>query len=421
VLAALLVVLAPVAPSGAAKERPTFALGTGEGRVWSGPFVRSASGSGCAAGNNCWTYALELEGGGLRLRVGIDHPDHHDEFALELHDPTGRTVASRSHTFLETPEIIVGEPAKGVWELAVIAQDVEASSFTLRAKLEDEVPGPQPGRMAPPNLRAEPGFDFSFAAPLGSNYLGGAPTPASVSCHPDEVVEDLVVRCLRFSFGYQNAGAGPLDLHFDPLTDAASTTTNVTQRVYVGDGSAADYSDNRFDEHAAGTATYHEVHGHFHYDAVFQAHVLRVTDRDRGETEEIGAAAKRGACAHDWVLVDFERFYQDTAGTADSGSDCNFGFTNPTSTDMRIGLSRGWADIYTAELSDNYVSFGAGDGLYLVRVWADPDDHIVETNERDNVAYSLIRVQGDTVELLERARGTSPWDPDRVVLRGLGD
>ena len=98
-----------------------------------------------------------------------------------------------------------------------------------------------------------------------------------------------------------------------------------------------------------------------------------------------------------------------------------FGFTDPTSTNMRIGLSRGWADIYTAELSDNYVSFGAGDGLYLVRVWADPDDHIVETNERDNVAYSLIRVEGDAVELLERARGTSPWDPDRVVLRGLGD
>lgn len=396
-----------------------IALKRGVGRVWSGPFVDRASGTQCTR-SNCWTYKLETEQPGLRLRVGVDHPDHHDSFTIQLETPSGKVAGTRRRGFLETPELVVSDPAIGTWTLRVIAEDVTKSGFDLRAILEDRAPGPAPGSIAAPNLRPEPGFDFSFTAPIGSNYVGGGAVPASLSCHADEVAEDQAIRCLRFSFGYQNAGDGPMDLRFDPLTDAASGITKVRQRIYVGDRTPGNYTDNAFDEKPAGTATYHKVHGHYHYDAVFQAQVYRITG-PRGEMEPLGAAEKRGACAHDWVLVDFERFYQDTAGTADSGSDCSFGFTNPTWTRMRIGLSRGWADIYTAELSDNYVNFGLNsDGRYLVRVWADPDDLITETNERDNVAYSIIEIEGDQVRLVERARGVGPWARTKL-LEGLGD
>ena len=96
-------------------------------------------------------------------------------------------------------------------------------------------------------------------------------------------------------------------------------------------------------------------------------------------------------------------------------------FTDPNEP-ARIGLSTGWADIYTAELSDNYVDFGINlDGYYLLRFFADLDGTIEETNESDNVAYSYIRVSGLDVELLERGRGRDPWDPNKVVLQGLGD
>lgn len=398
----------------------TIVLEAGAAHIWGGPFVEQAGGPVCRPGN-CWSYTLYVKQAALRLRVGIDHLDHHDAFALELRDPGDRLVATSEHRFLETPEIAVEEPQPGPWTLRVVAQEVRRSSFTLRAKLERDLPAPPVDRPAPPNLRAEPGFDFGFTAPIGSNY-GIVELPVSTSCHPDESAEDVVVRCLRFSFGYQNAGDGPLDLHFDPLTDVATRTTRVRQRIYVGDDTPRDYSDNRYRESPAGTATYHEVHGHYHYDAVFQARVFRVVDLDDRKSVPLGEAAKRGTCAHDWVLVDFERFYQDLAGTADSGTDCNFGFTDPTSTRMRIGLSRGWADIYTAELSDNYVEFPQDvDGVYLVRVWADLLDRIVESNEEDNAAYSLIRIEGNAVTLLERGRGTAPWDPTRMVLRGLGD
>ena len=420
-VATVLVVLAlsafaPTAAGGSA----TLELDIGRGRVWAGPHVDRAAGTSCG-GSNCWTYKLNVPRGGARLRVGVDHPDHHDRFTLEVEDPSSQ-IAIKRHGFLETPEAVIGSPQAGTWIVRVIAEDVTRSPFRVRAIVEKTPPGPPPGRIAAPNLRPEPGFDFSFTAPLGSNYVGEAGVPVSVSCHADEIAEDLAVRCLRFSFGYHNAGAGPLDLRFDPLTDLATGTTKVRQRIYVGDRTPGNYSDNDFVEQPAGTATYHKVHGHFHYDAVFQAQVLRVLDMRKGAAQEIGVAEKRGACAHDWVLVDFARFYQDTAGTADSGTDCSFGFTDPRSTRMRIGLSRGWADIYTAELSDNYANFGLTDeGLFLIRVWADPDDHIRETNEKDNLAYSLIRVQGDEVRLLERGHGLGPWDRDRTEVTGLGD
>lgn len=409
-----------VSPPAGARPLRTLDLTVDEGRVWRGPTIDRAAGDACGS-HNCWTYGLKVPGGGLRLRVAVDHPDHHDRFTIELRDPRGEVAARGAHGMLETREVAVGGPRGGIWTVDVIAEDVEDSDFKMRAILESEPPGPARGKLAPPNLRAEPGFDFSFTAPAGSNYLGSSATPVSISCHPDEVAEDQAIRCLRFSFGYQNAGPGPIDLRFDPLTDLATGTTSVRQRIFIGDDTPTDYSDNDFKEQPAGSATYHKIHGHFHYDAVFQARVFEVTDLKRGETEAFADAEKRGACAHDYVMVDFPRFYQDIAGTADSGSDCSFAFTNPTSTNMRIGLSRGWADIYTAELSDNYVDFLTGEGLFLVRVWADPDDHIRETNERDNVAYSLIRIEGDTVTLLERARGAAPWDPKRVLLSGLGD
>jgi hypothetical protein len=383
-----------------------------------GPHIVRASGRTCGS-PNCHAYRLDIAPGGWRLRIGIDHVDHHDEFALQLLDPSGSEVAYAGHGYLETSEILYPGPQPGTWTLNVIANNVTDSSYELRAKLEMDPPAITSNVETLPNLRPEPGFDFAFDTPAGSNYSATG-TPR-ISCHPDEMAEDVVVRCLRFSFGYQNAGDGPLDLRFEVLSDPATIGAEVRQRIYRGDRTVFNYDDNKYRERPAGTATYHKIHGHYHYDAVFQAQVFKVDDLEEGRVTRIGEAAKRGACAHDYVLVDFHRFYQDMAGTADSGSDCNFLFTNPTSTRMRIGLSRGWADIYTAELSDNYADFGLNpDGLYLVRVWADPDDHIAETNERDNLAYSLIRIEGDRVRLLERGTGAGPWDKRSKVIRGLG-
>lgn len=383
-------------------------LGVGDAIFWAGTATVDVT-----------TYEVEVGRGGHRLRVAVDHPGTTDAFHVQLRDPDGRAVASGLEAFAT-------DPAPGVWEIDVVRDDASAGSFRLRAKLE-RAPRPprRPVRLLP-NLRAEPGYDFTFsyaeaACDLVSSCADAAPAPVPPFCAPDETAEDQAVRCLRFSFGYQNAGRGPLDLRFGTF-DPVTRSVPVRQRILLSDRTPLTYDDNDFVERDAASATYHEVHGHFHYDAVFGAHLYRVTDEESGEMEPVAEVAKRGACAHDIAFVDFGRFFQDPQHAADSGTDCNFTFTDPTKPAIRIGLSAGWGDIYTAGLSDNYVDFGINtDGLYVLQVEADVDGTIAETREDDNFGYSLIRVSGLSVELLERGRGRSPWDPAKVVVEGLGE
>lgn len=377
----------------------------GEERFWSGSADESK------------TYWLPLASGGARLRVAVDDPSTTNAFDVRVTDPDGRVVANADH------EAFVAQPAPGLWEIEVLGGATDVETFRVRAKLERK-PRAVEGVPLLPNLRAEPGYDFTFSYPEAACDLVGLGcfgTPVPPFCAPDETAEDQAVRCLRFSFGYQNAGAGALDLRFGEF-DPVTRSVPVRQRIYLSDKTPWDYSDNEFVDRDSGRATYHEVHGHFHYDNVFGARLLRVVNEKTGKLEPVAEVAKRGACAHDIAFVDFDRFFQEPQHLADSGSDCNFTFTNPTSPATRIGLSAGWGDIYTAGLSDNYVDFGlSADGLYVVQVKADVDGTIDETNERDNFGYSLIRVSGLEVELLERGRGKSPWDPAKVVVEGLGE
>ena len=407
ILAVALVLGGVVADAGAAPR----VLRVGKPAFWSGSAVSDVT-----------TYALRVEPGAHRLRVAVDHPGTTQGFSLRLRRPDGSVVPGAGSGW----EVFAMNPEAGLWEVDVVRQDASAGPFTVRAKLEHAPRPPRRPYRLLPNLRAEPAYDFTFsyteaACALASNCSTGAPAPLPPFCAPDETAEDHAVRCLRFSFGYQNAGAGPMDLRFGTF-DPVTRTVPVRQRIFLADRTPLSYLDNDFVERDAASATYHEVHGHFHYDDVFGAQLFRVVDEEAGKMEPVAEVAKRGACAHDIAFVAFDRFFQDPQHLADSGSDCNFTFTNPTSPAVRIGLSAGWGDIYTAGLSDNYVDFGLNeDGLYVLQVRADAGDSIAEGNERDNFGYSLIRVSGLSVELLERGRGRSPWDPAKVVVEGLGD
>ena len=82
-----------------------------------------------------------------------------------------------------------------------------------------------------------------------------------------------------------------------------------------------------------------------------------------------------------------------------------------------MGLSPGWADLYSWEQDGNYVEFGTnGDGRYLVRSTADALHNILESDETDNSAYAYLEITGTTIRVLERGRGFSPWDPHKVVV-----
>lgn len=403
------VVLVSLALPGSAKPLEKVFLEPGDHVFWSG---RGANGS----------YRLELGKGGDRLRVAVDDGDLEiaSAFTVEVVAPDGRAMARGGY------EVFVSDPQPGTWLVNVLPRTDEAESYRMRAKLEVWPKRVDETRLMKPNLRPEPGYDFTFswAEEMCDGWTENSacepdsPVAVPPSCAADETGEDHAARCLRFSMGYQNAGLGPVDLHFGDL-DLVSGTVGVTQWVYRDDLSE-EWWDNKYIEVPAGTASYHKTHGHYHYDNIFGAKLF-AADPESKRLEPLGDVAKRGACAHDYVFVDFERFFQARQNSADSGNDCSFLFTEPN-VRARIGLSPGWADIYTADLSDNYVDFGINlDGYYVLRFYSDIDKTIEESNERDNVAYSYIKVAGFDVELLERGRGRDPWDPDKVILRGLGD
>lgn len=403
--AAVAASLAPV-PAGAAPRAPLVgSLSVGHAAFWDGRYVEGythlpyLADDPCAE-EQCWEYRLRLREAGHRLRVAIDVPMRDDEFRFEVLDPTGSRSGYTSNSNQYNAEVFVGDPRAGIWTIRVWTIDADDSAFRMRAKLEAEPPAPGPRRDLPPNLTVVPPFEFGFVAP--ANPFNGAYPPddvnpgleaagvAPVSCAADETAEDGAVRCLRFSSGPANVGPGPFHL----LLEGGG---QVAQRVYRSDGS--------YFERPAGEHEFHRTHLHTHYKEVLTYRLFKVTDRKRGKLEERGQGVKSGFCPADQLLGRWRRF--DQAAAYSTLGNCS----------TSMGLSTGWGDIYRWQRPGQYVEFfGNEDGLYVLRATADVNEWVLETNERDNDGYALIRVTGDETEVLERGTGRHPWDPRKTVI-----
>lgn len=347
------------------------------------------SDAGCD--DRCIEYKLELAEPGARLRVAIDTPDCEEGVSLELVDPTGAVRAHDQSCY--SAETYVKDPVKGTWIARVTSLSSKKTTFRMRAKLEAEPRPPKVRHRLLPNLRVEPPHAFSFD--VGGPGLASA---TSRSCYEDEIVEEGAKRCLRFSVGPQNAGAGPLELKFTRATEVG-TEASMSQRIYYNDGS--------YRERDAGSSEFHKTHGHFHLKGFAKFTLFRVTDRAKGTLKKVGTGHKSGFCLVDLRIAAWRKFNQQRAYSA--RSNCM-----PVGGKAELGLSAGWTDVYGYELPGNYVEFGDNpDGHYVVRTLVDSQRNVLESNESDNVGYAYINVSGNTVTLLERGRGAGPWDPNR--------
>jgi hypothetical protein len=125
-----------------------------------------------------------------------------------------------------------------------------------------------------------------------------------------------------------------------------------------------------------------------------------------------GKGEKTGYHPADQAFADWDQFVQAKQGTYGDDGNCYPG------SNQEIGLSRGWGDAYRWQRPGNFVEFGNNpDGWYVVRTVADPLNHVMETDETDNIGYAYLRIVGDSVRLIEEGRGLSPWDPNKVVHR----
>lgn len=387
-------------------KRDVATLGVGDAVFWMGDQIEGAPEEGPlpvplpslwgnqpakGCGDDCFEYGLEVAGKGQMLRVSVDTPDCRDGITMELIDPSGEI--RRTEISCYSAEVYVRNPEKGMWIVKATASGFDPV-FRMRAKLEGSKRKPTSRRALLPNLRVEPPHDFRF----DSDGLG----LASDSCYEEEVVEDGARRCLRFAVGPQNTGKGPLELRFSKDADVARGAS-MTQRIHYSDGST--------EMRDAGESEFHKAHGHFHLKGFARFTLFRVTNRETGEVKHAGIGNKAGFCLVDMRIARWRRFDQARSFTA--RSNCM-----PVGGKAEVGLSAGWTDIYGAELSGNYIDVGnSPDGLYVLRTEVDSGGYILESNEEDNVGYSFFELDGNRVRLIERGRGSDPWDPDKAVAR----
>lgn len=354
-------------------------LSPGEAVFWEG-----------SPGEGPHEFRLVVEPGGVRIRFFGQTRQPFASISARAVAPDGRRYA-----FSAVDEAFVDDPRPGTWR--VVVETPTGDPFRVRAKLEtrEDLDWPDEPMWLKPNLRSMPPYEFTFANPYTAEG-------EAISCHAEETVEEGGRKCLRFSVGPENIGDGAFELYLAPLVDGTTGKASVTQRILHSTG-------DKMKLHDAGTYEYHKTHGHYHYAGFASLELLKVVDERRGTLEPAGTGKKIGFCTFDVVVAQFERFAQDPQGSAES--DCN-------ATDgAKIGLSRGWTDIYGWTTSGNYVEFGSNeDGLYVVRSAFDTKDLVDETNERDNYAYALVEVTGTRVKLLERGYGKDPWDAAKEVV-----
>jgi len=265
------------------------------------------------------------------------------------------------------------------------------------------------GLMSPPSPSCRPwllilGIGFLSAAPLRS------PASDAIELLPDlivreaelhdyDVVTDGVRVLLRLSTATANIGSGPLHLIgvLPPLPDGNQA---VIQRVFRSDGSHFDREAGQFE--------HHPTHDHVHLEdwAIYR---LREHLEGGGVGDIVAEGDKTSFCILD-------SFAHDPSLPGAPASRQYF----RCETD-RQGLSVGWADIYHRRLFGQNIDIaGLPHGTYWLEVEVDPDHHILESDESNNITRVVVEI-GEPVfldEPLEIApHADHPHSHGRVDLR----
>ena len=119
-------------------------------------------------------------------------------------------------------------------------------------------------------------------------------------------------------------------------------------------------------------------------------------DPERGRGEPLGVGRKAGFCFADVGLVGLGLPHTEDARF--HGTGC---FVPSAEGDWYMGVTPNWYDLYPWVLAEQYVDISdAEDGLYELVSTANVDGTIIESDATDNEASVIIRLTGNTVEIL---------------------
>jgi hypothetical protein len=280
-----------------------------------------------------------------------------------------------------------------------------------------------------PDIAPDPPWHVTFSQPLpqvvteGGNLtaLGGLHNPvaqlggqAVYACLPEESTEQGGTRCLRFSSGVASLGPGLFEVFGSAGVPVAVAGGPLMQVIHRTDGTTR--------TRAAGLFSFHRVHAHYHVLDLAEFPLLKVVGADHALVP-VGRGLKEGFCLGNLKLYSWSTF---TAAPVDpntidncepSADPSGIAQLAPDAWRFYEGIANGWEDVYMWATSGQFVDFGANpDGVYVLRMLINPAHKFLETDYANNAAYTEFQVAGNTVRVLERGRGTDPWDPHKIVL-----
>lgn len=229
------------------------------------------------------------------------------------------------------------------------------------------------------------------------NVVTLAPVEVGFSgCMIEERLEQGAERCLRLGNAIGNTGDGPLQVY---LTYDEAALALATSELGLGMGQFVQRIDQRPSgsrDVVVGAADFHEVHGHWHYDGFADFRLYEVDEATGLRGAEAGTGHKSGFCFLD--IGQMQEPDVRPVGGGNAEADCLV----PWFEGWSMGVSVGYYDYYWTSLADQYIeASGVGSGLFELVSVADPDGWLLETDEQDNAASLLLRIDGNQVTVLE--------------------
>src|SRR4051812_13821257 len=217
-------------------------------------------------------------------------------------------------------------------------------------------------------------FIASFASAVSTaaapNRGAGAPL------YPDivEQISHLQIQnehqreMLRFSTTHINIGDGPLQVRGGGQIAPCVIDNVAYQQCTYSTQEVLDQAGNIVQTHPAGVAFFHPQHNHWHQSAVA---LFQITD--------VNGFVWSAGTKITFCLVDNDQTLLVKKGSSRAYFECNAELQ---------GISVGWSDDYHQSTEGQELDItGAPPGIYYLTHFADPENHWLETDEFNNVAW----------------------------------
>lgn len=195
------------------------------------------------------------------------------------------------------------------------------------------------------------------------------------------------VRWLRFTSQLANTGKGPVEVRPNDAVNCGPKKRHATQIIYRDSNRSGKFErdhDTRLARRSVGCMVFHPSHHHWHFEAA-----ARYTLWNPRTDAPIVSRPKTSFCLRDIVRVpdawNVTKRYPKFYGACDR--------------DTPQGVSIGWSDRYSSYLPGQAVPLPRRlrNGVYCLRITADPTDELHETDNTDNRSAKAFTLRGRSV------------------------